>query len=1038
MSADKTLDLAAIRERLATSGRQYWQSLDELAGTDAFRDFVKREFPAHASEWLDPVGRRGFLKLMGASLALAGATACTRQPDELIVPYVRQPEDVIPGEPLFFATTMTMDGVGAGLLAESHVGRPTKLEGNPDHPSSVGATDLFGQGTILTMYDPDRSQSITYLGRIRSTGSFVQAVAGMLTELQPAAGAGLRFLSGSVGSPTLASQMKEILGALPAAKWHQYDPVSRENRYAGTRLAFGEPMEVHYRLDQAQVIVSLDADLFGPGSPGGVRYARDFANGRRVRQATAALREPQGRPEPGRGAAMNRLYVAEPAPTSTGAIADHRLPLRASRIEAAARALLAGIGGGAVPSVGGDTADRFLASAAKDLAAAGSTGLVVAGDRQPPAVHAVAHAINSAIGSIGTTVVLTDPIVADPAPQIESLKSLVTDMNAGAVRVLVILESNPAFTAPADLDFAGAMKKVATRVHAGMFDDETAALCHWHVPTTHFLEEWSDARAHDGSASIVQPLIAPLYGGRSLHEVVTAFSSQPERSGLDLVKGYWKAQPAAQGQDFERWWRRALHDGVVAGTTPPPRAVGRAQAPPAAAAAAERGGLEVIFAPDPTIYDGRFANNGWLQELPKPLTKITWDNAVLLAPSTAERLDVVNGDEIEIAIGGRSVTAPVWIQPGHATEALTVFFGLGRTRAGRVGDGVGYNGYAIRTSDAPWFASGARVRRTGNAIHVSATQGHHSMEGRSIVRAATLEEFGKDPDFAHHMGEPAPPRGLTLYEPYKYEGYAWGMAIDQTVCTGCSACVVACVAENNIAVVGKEQVLRGREMQWIRVDRYFAGGLDDPAIYHQPVPCQQCENAPCEVVCPVAATTHSSEGLNDMVYNRCVGTRYCSNNCPYKVRRFNFLLYSDWYTTSYKLQRNPNVTVRSRGVMEKCTYCVQRINKARQDSKVQGRTIRDGEIRTACQQACPTEAIVFGDINDPASRVSTLKAQSHNYGLLAELNTRPRTTYLAAVKNPSPALETTLPGQEKEAPRALPSAPPADMSERNSMTHAPR
>jgi MoCo/4Fe-4S cofactor protein with predicted Tat translocation signal len=1024
MSADKTFDLASIRERLAAgSGRQYWQSLEELADTDAFRDFVKREFPAQAAEWFDPVGRRGFLRLMGASLALAGATACTRQPDEFIVPYVRQPENVIPGKPLFFATTMALDGVGAGLLAESHEGRPTKLEGNPDHPSSVGATDLFGQATILTMYDPDRSQSITYLGQIRPSGNFVQAVRGLVAELQATAGAGLRFLSGSVGSPTLAAQRQEILSTLPQAKWHQYDPVSRENRYAGAHLAFGEPLEVHYRLDQAQVIVSLDADLFGPGSPGGVRYARDFANGRRVRKASAE---------------MNRLYVAEPAPTSTGAIADHRLPLRGSQVDAAARALLAGLQGEAMPSLGAEAADAFLAAAARDLRAAGSKGLVIAGDRQPPAVHAVALAINQALGSLGTAAELTEPIVADPVPQTQSLASLVADMNAGAVRVLVILESNPVFTAPADLDFATALKKVATRIHAGMFQDETAVLCHWHVPTTHFLEEWSDARAHDGTASIVQPLIAPLYGGRSVHEVVAAFSPRPERTGLDLVKEYWKSRPEAQGHDFEKFWRRSLHDGLVAGTTPAPRAVGKAQVPPSAAGAGDARGLEVMFAPDPTIYDGRFANNGWLQELPKPLTKITWDNAVLVSPATADRLRLASGDIVEIALKGRTLSAPVWIQPGHAAEALTVYFGLGRTRAGRVGDGVGYNGYQLRTSDAPWFASGAELRRTGDEIHVAVTQGHHSMEGRAIVRAATLEQFHEDPAFPQHMGEPAPGRDVTLFAPYKYEGYAWGMAIDQTVCTGCSACVVACVAENNIAVVGKEQVLRGREMHWIRVDRYFAGDPENPEIYHQPVPCQQCENAPCEVVCPVAATSHSSEGLNDMVYNRCVGTRYCSNNCPYKVRRFNFLLYSDWYTTSYKLQRNPNVTVRSRGVMEKCTYCVQRINKARQESKVEDRNIRDGEVRTACQQACPTDAIVFGDINNPQSRVSQLKAEQHNYGLLAELNTRPRTTYLAAVKNTNPALETELPGEEKEAPRALPSVPGVGMSERNSMTHAPR
>jgi MoCo/4Fe-4S cofactor protein with predicted Tat translocation signal len=1022
MSADRTFDLASIRARLsATSGRQYWQSLEEVADTEAFRDFVKREFPAQASEWLDPVGRRGFLKLMGASMALAGATACTRQPAEMIVPYVRQPEDVIPGKPLFFATTMTLGGVGAGLLAESHEGRPTKLEGNPDHPSSVGATDFFGQATVLTMYDPDRAQSIRYLGEIRPWGSFVQSMRTQLGELTASAGAGLRFLSGAIGSPTLAAQLKEILTALPQAKVHMYEPASRENVREGGRIAFGDPLDVHYRLDRADVIVALDADLFGAGTAGNVRYARDFANGRRVRKARAE---------------MNRLYVAEPTPTPTGSIADHRLPLKASQVNAAARAILAGVQRGAVPTLGNEAIDKFLATAVQDLLASKGKSVLVVGDRQPADVHAVAQAVNQVLGNLGTTVVLTDPLV-DPTLATDSISTLTQDLNAGLVKLLMILDSNPVFTAPADLDFGAALKKAATRVHVGLFEDETAAQCHWQVPSTHFLEEWSDARAHDGTASLVQPLIAPLYQGRSLHEVVAVFSARPDRTNLDLVKEYWKAQPEA-GVDFDKFWRKSLHDGVIAGSALAAKTVGTAKVPPTLAAAESGRGYELAFAPDPTIHDGRFANNGWLQELPKPLTKITWDNAVLISPATAAKLQVGNGDGVEIAWKGRTLDAAVWVQPGHVADAVTVYFGLGRRLAGRVGNGVGYNGYAIRTSDAMSFGTGADVRRSGETILIASTEGHHSMEGRAIVRAATLEEYHKEPAFPEHMWEEAPAKTFSMYAPHAYEGYAWGMAIDQTVCTGCTACIAACVAENNIAVVGKEQILRGREMHWIRVDRYFEGDPENPAIYHQPVLCQQCENAPCEVVCPVAATTHSSEGLNDMVYNRCVGTRYCSNNCPYKVRRFNFLLYSDWNTPSYKLQRNPNVTVRSRGVMEKCSYCVQRINKARQESKVEGRTIADGEIKTACQQACPTDAIVFGNINDPESRVAELKAEEHNYGLLAELGTRPRTSYLGAVKNPNPALQTRLPGQEKEAPRALPKVPKATDSESNSMTHAPR
>ena len=1022
MSADKTIDLASVRATLASSGgKQYWRSLEELADSEAFREIVQREFPEHASEWLDPVGRRGFLKLMGASLALAGATACTRQPAELIVPYVRQPEEVVPGQPLYYATAMTMGGVATGLLAESHMGRPTKLEGNPEHPSSLGATDLFAQASVLTLYDPDRSRSIRHLGEIRPWSAFTAAMRSILSEVAPVAGAGICFLSESVSSPTLKAQMAELAGRLPEARWYQYDPVSRDQVHLGAQLDFGEPADVYYRLADARVIVALDADLFGSTTPGSVRYARDFADGRRVRGATAE---------------MNRLYVAEPTPTPTGAAADHRLPLAAGRVDAVARAILAGVQGGTPGSTGSPEADAFVASAVKDLLAARGRSVLAVGARQPAAVHAVAHAVNAALGNLGTTVAVTDVIAGDGTSQTDGLRSLVDAMNGGTVRLLVILGGNPVYTAPADLGFAEALRKVPTRVHVSLFEDETSAQCHWHVNATHYLEEWSDGRAHDGTVTLVQPLIEPLYQGRSLHEVVAVFSDRPERRGYEIVREFWQAAPEFAGQSFEEAWRRFVHDGVLPGSALPPKPVGEPQVPPPSGAApAQAGTIEVDFAPDPTIHDGRFANNGWLQELPKPLTKLTWDNAVLMAFSTAERLNVDNGDHVSVTVGGRTVTGPVWIQPGHAPDAITVYFGYGRPRAGRVGTGVGYDAYAVWPGSG--FAAGAELRRTGESSLLASTQGHHSMEGRAIVRAGTLEEYRHDPAFAQHMAH-APAPDMTMYPPYRYEGYAWGMAIDQTVCTGCSACVVACVAENNIPVIGRAEVLRGREMHWLRIDRYFEGSVENPAIHHQPMLCQHCENAPCEVVCPVAATVHSSEGLNDMVYNRCVGTRYCSNNCPYKVRRFNFLLYADWDTPSYTLQRNPDVTVRSRGVMEKCTYCVQRINGARQAAKVQEREIRDGEVKTACQQACPTDAIVFGDINDPDSRVSQLRSQPHHYQVLADLNTRPRTTYLAAIRNVSAELGGEPAGHHEPAVGVPEHVPPAGMSETNSMRHRER
>jgi molybdopterin-containing oxidoreductase family iron-sulfur binding subunit len=545
---------------------------------------------------------------------------------------------------------------------------------------------------------------------------------------------------------------------------------------------------------------------------------------------------------------------------------------------------------------------------------------------------------------------------------------------------------------------------VKFRVHLGLYDDETARLCDWHIPEAHYLEAWSDARAYDGTATIIQPLIAPLYGGKSAHELLAEILGQPGRTGYEIVRDHWKSQ--YRGRDFESFWRTALHEGMVAGTALPLKSVSlkKGIGETGKRGNGEGGGLEIVFRPDPTIWDGRFANNGWLQELPKPLTKLTWDNAALVSPATAERLGLSTGDVVDLQHGGRTVRAPVWILPGQAADSVTVHFGYGRTRAGRVGSGIGFNAYSIRTAAAPWFAWGLSIRKTGERYPLATTQEHHSMEGRHLVRAGTLAQYQEHPEFARKMGEEPTPED-SLYPKVAYDGYAWGMAIDLSACTGCNACVVACQAENNSPVVGKDQVARGREMHWIRIDRYYQGGLDDPDVYHQPVMCQHCENAPCEPVCPVGATVHSSEGLNDMVYNRCVGTRYCSNNCPYKVRRFNFLQFQDFETPSLKLMRNPNVTVRSRGVMEKCTYCVQRINAAKIEAEKENRSIRDGEIQTACQQACPTQAIVFGNINDTSSRVAKLKAEHSSYGLLAGLNTHPRTNYLAKVTNPNPEIE---------------------------------
>ncbi len=998
------LDLESVRAQIEQAaaektGPEYWRSLEELAGSADFQEALHREFPKGASEWVDSVSRRGFLKVMGASLGLAGMTGCVRLPLEPIVPYVRQPEEVIPGRPMFYATAVTLGGYASPVLVESHLGRPTKIEGNDRHPASLGGTDIFAQASILTMYDPDRSQSVMSMGDQRSWQSFLTVIRGPLNAQKALQGVGIRILTPSISSPTLADQLRNLRKIYPQAKWHVYEPVNRDNRLEGAKLPFGQPVETRYNLEAADVIVSLDADFLYAGFPGNVRYIRDFAK----------RRDPDGN--------MNRMYVIESTPSSTGAKADHRLPLRAVDIEWFARALAGALGLDAgVPDLTGEVAKHadFLAAVARDLQAHGGASVVLAGDHQPPVVHALAHAINAKLGNVGKTLFYGDPVDANPVNQTESMKDLVADMRGGKVDLLVILGGNPAYDAPADLDFADLLRsnKVSLRVHLGLYQNETADLSHWHINQTHELEAWGDARAYDGTVSIIQPLIAPLYNGKSAHEFVALLSGQADATGYDLVRGYWQKQQS--GGDFEAFWRKSLHDGWIEGTAFTSKPVGTKANNLPLPTQLNENALELNIRRDPTIYDGQFSNNGWLQELPKPMTKLTWDNAVLLSPKMATRLEIKTEDVVELELNGRKVTGPVWIQAGHPDNSVTVFVGYGRRRAGRVGTAQGFDAYSLRTTAAPWFATGLQMRKTGETYKLASTQGYQTMDTpngdtRALVRETTLEEYRKEPSFAKEE-EPAP--GLTLYKPYPYkeEDYAWGMTIDLNSCVGCNNCMLACQSENNIAVVGKEQTVIGRHMHWLRVDAYYQGDRDNPKAFFQPVPCMQCENAPCEVVCPVGATNHSSEGLNDMVYNRCVGTRYCSNNCPYKVRRFNFFLFQDWETPQYKMMRNPDVSVRSRGVMEKCTYCVQRINERRIDAEREERKINDSkhedELQTACQQSCPAGAIIFGNINDANSKVSKLKAEARNYSLLSELNTRPRTTYLAEVSNPNPELKS--------------------------------
>ena len=949
---------------------------NEIHGTDR-----SDEFATGASEWPQELSRREFLRLAGATVALTGFGACTKQPLERIVPYVEQPEIVIPGKPLRFATATQHGGFGQGLLVSGYEGRPTKIEGNPTHPASLGATTVWAQAEILDLYDPDRGQTVTTGGAIKTVTDFWEALNLAIEPLKANGGAAFRILTEPISSPTLLAQLNRVLQTFPAARWCIWDPLNRDNTGSSENIC---------DFSKAKVVVAFDSDFLYE-HPYALRYARDFAARRRVI-------------EPHR-ARMNRFYAAEPTPTITGSNADHRIPVAARDILPLAQRIAAelGIGVAAPPNI--QNAD-WIAAVVRDLTATRGESVVIAGETQPRELHALAAEMNSALGNTGQTVSPV-PALSLPGNQI-ALGDLVEEMHSGAVELLIVFGGNPRYDAPADFNFADAFNKVKLRLHHSVYFNETSRHSHWYVPATHFLESWSDTRAFDGSISIVQPLIEPMYAAVSAHEILEAITERSPRSAYEIVRSHWSgSQPAP---DFEVKWRRTLSDGVVRDLQPPQFAspVSTASASPLAEGERTevRGSeLEIIFRPDVSVRDGRYANNGWLQELPRRFSSLTWDNAALISPELAKEAQLKNGDVVELTFRNRKLRAPVWIQPGQAKYSVTLPLGYGREIVGRVGQNVGFNAYVLRMSDASWFGNGLTIRRTGRRHWLVSTQHHHDVKGRSILHDGTFAEFLADAHYAQKQEE-LPPLDYTLYDPseYPYKGYKWGMVVDLNGCIGCHACTIACQAENNIPVVGKQQVGVHREMHWIRVSTFYSGAEENPTITHQPVPCMHCENAPCELVCPVAATAHDNEGLNLQIYNRCVGTRYCSNNCPYKVRRFNFLEYNGRLSPSEKLVKNPDVTVRSRGVMEKCTYCIQRINAARISAELEQRKIRDGEIVPACAQVCPAEAITFGDMNDPRSRLVRLKRSPLNYWMLGELNTQPRTSYLAKLRNLKPEL----------------------------------
>jgi MoCo/4Fe-4S cofactor protein with predicted Tat translocation signal len=998
------MSLAQVREELkGAKGKRYWRSVDELANTEEFQAAVEREFPGSAQEWVDPVSRRGFMKLMGASMALAGLAGCTKQPDEPIYPYVKAPEDLVLGKPNYFATANPFVTGAVPVLIKSDEFRPIKVDGNPDHAYNCGSSDVFSQGTLLDLYDPDRSKEVTFRGETHSWAEFAQALRQKVVGTGD--GSGIYFLSATITSPTLARQWKVVQAAYPKAKLVQYDPA-----IAGTALAKG--LNVQYALSDADVIVSLDADFLSSAAyPGFHKLVREYAERRK-------------QPENG----MNRLYTVESMTTTTGLKAEHRLGLRATEIPAFAAALAkaVGVSGVDAPSYAWSAEQqKFLTALAADLKAKAGKSAVLPGLYQDESVAALALAINSALANIGKTVfVSSEPAVPLPSDQLGDFKALVADLNAGKVEWLVILDANPIYTAPADLDFASAFNKAQIVAHLGSHVDETGQISHWHIPSAHYLESWSDARAYEGTISVVQPMIDPLYGGKSAHDVLQALLDEPLLSAYEAVRVTQKANIKG---DFEPGWRKVLHDGWIADTAYDKTGSAKA-ASIKVPAPTSKDSVEIIFRPDPNVYDGRWSNVGWLQELPKPVTNLSWDNAAIVSGATLTKLGLEEDDIVELSVGNGRVKAPVIVAPGHPDNSVTVHLGYGREFAGRVGSGAGFNAYLIRNTSAPFNATGTIKKvdgKWGTAITKSHFQDHrgarfgqpeghtnNSLEAdealgeRGIIRYATLEEYKANPNFAHEgEGHDTPEMGTSLFPNWTYTENKWGMSIDMNSCVGCNACIVSCYAENNIAVVGKQQVRIGRNMQWLRIDTYFEGDLSAPRAHFQPMTCQHCENAPCEQVCPVGATVHTPEGINTMVYNRCVGTRYCSNNCPYKVRRFNFLLYSDFETESLKLLRNPDVSVRSRGVMEKCSYCVQRVTAARIEADKENRAIRDGEVVTACQQACPASAITFGNLNDKSSRAAKLRANQRTYQVLADQNTRPRTTYIAEVLNLNSELE---------------------------------
>ncbi len=968
--------------------RTYWRSLEELAETPEFAAMVARRAPRFR-DIVNAFDRRRFLQLMAASLALGGLSACGPEPNpRQLLPYVEEPENIVSGRNRYYASAVTLDGYATGVLVAHQMARPIKVEGNPDHPASLGASSAIMQASILQLYDPRRAQTIVGNGQIATWDAFVSALHDRRGALLARHGEGLRILTGAVGSPSLAAQLAKLQQQLPQMRWHQWEPLHRDNAFAAAQTSFGQPVERLYDLSKAERIFGVESDLIS-ATPGWLAYARQFAAARRPTET---------------GGTMSRVYAIESTPTLLGAKADHRLPLRPDQMTESLQYLAGSLGAGPQEWTQQNNARAaWLKALADDLSQHKGKALVHAGREQPAEIHVLADAINNTLGAFGNTVRLVAPVFANTGSMRQSMTELVQDMASGKVDTLFMLGVNPVYDAPADLDFTGALHHVPFSVSLALYEDETALATTWRIPATHEYETWGDARAFDGTVTIQQPQVRPLYGGHSAQQICALLLGDFVPDDYKMLRDYWqnRAQQENRG-DFETFWHEAVRVGVVPNTAEAPLALtpNTSAGPQMPATKAQlQSGLVALFRQDEGTWDGRYADNPWLLEMARSFTRLTWDNAALVAPGTATRLGLKTEDVVEIAVAQTKQKVPVFVLPGQAPDCITLPLGWGRT-AGGLGVGAGFDAYRLRRAADPWLAPIMSISKTGEVYRLATTQGQDRVLGRDLIREANLEQFNSAAGAVVKKD-----KAESLYPPFEYPGRAWAMAIDLNSCIGCQACTIACQAENNVPVVGKDQVLDQRIMHWLRIDRYYSGPADAPAVAFEPMPCMHCENAPCEVVCPVHATVHDHEGLNLMVYNRCVGTRFCSNNCPYKVRRFNFYAYA---ATNERPPEswNPEVSVRDRGVMEKCTYCIQRIRTVQIAAARDGRPIRDGEIVTACQQSCPTQAIIFGDRNDRNSAVAKRKAAPTDYVLLEELNTRPRTSYGALIRNPNPAIKT--------------------------------